>query len=60
MVKVAFCAEFVIGFVKGIEEVGGYDDDVYSSVVAGVSGAGGGGMRLAGPNGYAVVDVLEE
>lgn len=60
MVEVALYAEFVVCFVKGVEEVGGYDGDVDSSVVAGVAGAGGGGMRVAGANGDAVVDVLEE
>lgn len=53
-------AGLVVCFVDGVEEIGGQDEEADSSAVAGVLGGSGSGFGVAGADGDAVVDCLEE
>ena len=51
--------EVVVGFVDGVEEVEGYDEDVDAPPVLGEAGGAGPGFGVAGADGDAVVDCLD-
>lgn len=51
-------AEVVVGFVQGVEEVEGYDEDVDAPAVFGEAGGAGLGLGVAGADGDAVVEGL--
>lgn len=49
----------MVCFVDGVEEVGGYDEDVDSAAMLGVAWGAGLGLGVAGTDGDAVVDGLD-
>lgn len=60
LVEVGIGADPSVCLDERVDEIAGYHEDVDSSVVALVSWAAGLGVRRAGADGDAVVDVLEE
>lgn len=59
-VKVACDLDLVEGFVEGVEEVAGYDENEDAAAMARVFGGGRLRTRFAGADCDAVVDALEE
>jgi hypothetical protein len=51
--------QLVVGFVDGVEQVQGDDEDVDAPAVLDVCRAAGPGFGVAGSDGYAVVDSLD-
>lgn len=49
----------MVCFVDGVEEVGGYDEDMDPATVFGVSRGAGLGFGIAGTDGDAIVDSLD-
>lgn len=57
-VEVSDAAEVIVGFVEGVEEVEGYDEDLDATAVGGIGAGTRGRARIAGADSEGVVDRL--